>query len=271
VASEIPLAVSHQGPAGVRSSAVRVLVDGLPLAVDVRGDGPPVLLCNGAGEAATQWDDVLVPALLAAGCAVVTWDYRGVAPSADPGRALTMAEVVGDAGAVLDAAGRGPAVVVGYSSGGWVATELAAARPDLVRAVVALAGIGPAPAIERTWLDEQVTASAAGSPGAPAVHHWRAWQEWVDGDPERHLAALARVACPVLVIAFADDPYLTPAMAAVAAARLPTGSRHVVEGCGHTGLWDRPDVVVPLVLGFVSRPARAGAPPGTAPPTSPPP
>jgi pimeloyl-ACP methyl ester carboxylesterase len=248
---------------------VRIRVDGAELAAAVRGTGPAVLLANGAGEAATQWDDVLVPPLVDAGCAVVTWDYRGVAPSSPPDRPATMADMAADAAAVLDAVHLGPATVVGYSSGGWVATELARARPELVRAVVAVAGIGPAPAVERGWLDEQVAASAGGAPGAPAVHHWRAWEEWVDGDPERHLVALADVACPVLVVAFADDPYLTPAMAAAARDRLRSGVLRVVAGCGHTGLWERPDVVVPLVVAFVERVSRVARPrpPG---PTRPP-
>jgi thioesterase CepJ len=237
------------------------VADGTELAVTVRGAGPPVLLANGAGEPATQWDDVLVDPLLAAGCAVVTYDARGVAPSADPARPATMADMTGDAVAVLEAVDLGPAAVVGYSSGGWVATEAAAARPDLVRAVVTIAGIGPAPAVERAWLDGVRAAGGAVDPGGPVratLHHWAAWEEWVDADPAVHLEVLRRLACPVLVVAFTGDPYLPPAMAITAVAHLRHGRLRVVPGCGHTGLWDRPDVVVPLVVDFVVRHLRLG-------------
>jgi pimeloyl-ACP methyl ester carboxylesterase len=127
-----------------------------------------------------------------------------------------------------------------------------------VAAVATIAGIGPAPAVEREWLDGVIAAGGAPEPGGRvrSLHHWRAWEDWVDADPARHLDALADLRCPVLVVAFADDPYLTPALAATAARRLRRGAVHVVEGCGHTGLWDRPDVVVPLVVGFVTRHVR---------------
>jgi pimeloyl-ACP methyl ester carboxylesterase len=246
--------------------------DGTSIALTVRGVGPPVLLGNGAGEPATQWDGVLVEPLLAAGCTVVTWDYRGVAPSGDPARPATMDDMVADAEAVLEAATGGaldgtrrpgPAVAVGYSSGGWVATALAARRPDLVAAVSTIAGIGPAPAVERAWLDEVLARGGAAEAGAPiraSVAHWRAWEEWVDADPAVHLDALADLRQPVQVVAFAEDPYLTPAMAGTAAGRLAHGELTVVDGCGHTGLWDRSDLVVPLVVGFVTRPRRTGPP-----------
>jgi pimeloyl-ACP methyl ester carboxylesterase len=258
--------------------AVIQAADGTELAVSVRGAGPPVLLCNGAGEPATQWDDVLVAPLLAVGCSVVAWDYRGVAPSADPARPATMADVVGDAVSVVEDVGLGPAVVVGYSSGGWVATELARLRPDLVRAAVAIGGIGPAPAVEREWLDGVLAAGGAAEPGGPAVatlRHWSAWAEWVDADPERLLADLEQLSCPVQVIAFGRDPYLTPEMAEVAHARLLRGELVVFGELGHTGLWDDPATVAPVVTGFVGRFAHgwttAPFSRGTAPPGSPPP
>jgi pimeloyl-ACP methyl ester carboxylesterase len=50
-----------------------------------------------------------------------------------------------DCAAVLNATGRVPVVVVGHSMGGFVATVLAATRPDLVRALVLVDGGLPFP------------------------------------------------------------------------------------------------------------------------------
>ena len=51
---------------------------------EVKGEGEPVLLIAGCGQPAVAWHLSLVPALVAAGYQVATFDNRGVAPSSSP-------------------------------------------------------------------------------------------------------------------------------------------------------------------------------------------
>lgn len=105
-----------------------------------RGDGPPLLLCNGLGAVPSAW-----PALVAAdsGYRVATWYHRGTFGSsrpADPSR-VTVEDHVDDAVAVLDAAGVDRAVVAAWSIGVNVAFELARRHPDRVAGLLAVAGV----------------------------------------------------------------------------------------------------------------------------------
>jgi len=61
-----------------------VRVGGVTLDYEVRGEGEPVLLIAGCGQPAAAWHLSLVPALVAAGYQVATFDNRGLAPSSSP-------------------------------------------------------------------------------------------------------------------------------------------------------------------------------------------
>jgi pimeloyl-ACP methyl ester carboxylesterase len=100
---------------------------------DEQGDGPPVLLIPPAGSTASTWG-TLAGDLAGAG-RVIAYDRRGYARSG--GEVVrSAAEHTRDAAAVLDALQARPAVAVGTSAGATIALDLAARRPDLVRAVV---------------------------------------------------------------------------------------------------------------------------------------
>ena len=68
----------------------------------------------------------LLVALLSQRCTVVTYDPRGAGKSERPPVGYTLDDHVGDALAVLDASGVGPATVVGLSTTTNVAVALAA-------------------------------------------------------------------------------------------------------------------------------------------------
>ena len=108
--------------------------------------GTPVVLCNGIACATDYWTELAVD--LATARPVVQWDYRGHGRSDAPSQpdATTFDDLVGDLGAVLDAAGIDRAVFAGHSFG--VQVVLEAARrlaPTRVAAVVAIAGAAGAP------------------------------------------------------------------------------------------------------------------------------
>jgi pimeloyl-ACP methyl ester carboxylesterase len=106
--------------------------DGVDLAVvELGGAGPPVLLLHGLMGRATTWAPVA--RRLAAHARVVGLDARGHGRSAARGP-WTVERMAADAAGVLETLG--PAAVVGHSMGGLHGLALAAARPDLVRALV---------------------------------------------------------------------------------------------------------------------------------------
>jgi pimeloyl-ACP methyl ester carboxylesterase len=112
--------------------AIHVVTDGAPAA------GAVVLLHGLAGS--TAWWDPVLPALRDR--YVVRIDLLGHGKSAKPDDGYGIAEQARRVGAVLDRLGVRRAIVVGHSSGGYVATALAAQRRGLVRAIV-LIDTGP--------------------------------------------------------------------------------------------------------------------------------
>lgn len=123
-------------------------------------DGPPLILVHGGGDFARNFDG-FAPLLADAGWRVLAWDQRGHGDSARAelyGWSAELRDLVG----VLRAVPGGPHPVIGHSKGGVLALDVAAARPDLVRAVVAVDGFirrvyPPRPPEETAerWLDLQ--------------------------------------------------------------------------------------------------------------------
>lgn len=104
-------------------------VDG-DLAYRVRGDGARLLLMH-AGVFG-DWFQPLWQDPGFTGLELVDYRRIGYAPSARPAKVLSMADHAGHAAALLDHLGGRPATVVGHSSAGLMALDLAVRRPDLV-------------------------------------------------------------------------------------------------------------------------------------------
>jgi pimeloyl-ACP methyl ester carboxylesterase len=119
-------------------ASVEVLLD---------GDGPPVVLLPSLGRGAEDFDPIAAR-LAAAGFKVLRPQPRGIGASRGPLAEMDLHDCAADVAAVIEAAGCGPAFVVGHAFGNRVARMLATDRPDLVRAVSLVAanvGRDPSP------------------------------------------------------------------------------------------------------------------------------
>ncbi len=111
-----------------------VAVNGLELAYERAGDGPPLVLVHGVLCDSRAWRPQL--AGLADELAVVAWDEPGAGRSAEPSEPFGLAEFAASLAGLIEALGLGPAVVAGLSWGGILAQELYRRRPELVAGLV---------------------------------------------------------------------------------------------------------------------------------------
>lgn len=120
------------------------------------------LLLHGFADAAGSFD-LVAAGLAAAGYRVVAPDLRGFGETAwiPAGSYYHFAEYVADVDELVRILGLRDLLLVGHSMGGSVATLFTGARPQLVRALALLEGLGPpdtdlafAPARFTKWLDD---------------------------------------------------------------------------------------------------------------------
>ena len=109
------------------SDIVRVpAAEGIELAVEVQGDGPPLLLVHGITEDRTAWMDI--PGELASDWRVHAVDLRGHGQST-PTDTGDLASMAGDLAAVIATLGLEAPILIGHSLGGAVVSAVAASMP----------------------------------------------------------------------------------------------------------------------------------------------
>lgn len=113
----------------------------MTLSYDRSGAGEPLVLIHGLGSARTVWK--LVTPALARRFDVIAVDLPGHGQTPwVAGTAMDPRALADSVRATLDALGISRAHLVGNSLGGWTALELAAAHPDRIASIVALAPAG---------------------------------------------------------------------------------------------------------------------------------
>lgn len=251
---------------------------------DRAGTGEPLVLIHGLGSARTVWS--LVAPALAESFEVLRVDLPGHGRTPwvrgtkmDP---RSLADAVGK---TLDALGVGRAHLLGNSLGGWTALELAAARPERIASVTALApaGMRDRP-LERISLGFKLNRYLALSlqPLLPVVLRserlrsvgfarnspvWQSWSRETCRDAAEAMAksrgynaalnaTLHRVASctqqipasiPVTVV-FGDTDTVLPPRTSQSRRYMPPHGRWLDwERCGHAIQLDYPERVVALV------------------------
>lgn len=111
-----------------------VAVNGLELAYDRAGEGPPLVLAHGVLSDSRLWQPQV--AGLGAGLTVVAWDEPGAGRSSEPEEPFELADYADALAGLIERLGLGPAAVGGMSWGGILAQELYRRRPDLVAGLI---------------------------------------------------------------------------------------------------------------------------------------
>jgi 3-oxoadipate enol-lactonase len=242
-----------------------------------RADRPPVVLVNSLGSDYRIWDGMLPQ--LEQRFGVVRYDKRGHGLSDTPAGPYTIAGLAEDLAALLDALETTAAIVAGISIGGMVAQSLAAARPDLVKALVLL-DTGHRIGSTESW-QERMAAIRRGGIAAVAdavLERWlpepyrRArpaefaiWRNMLTRTPvEGYLGCCAAIRDADLTDAtrVIDRPALcvvgeldlaTPPALVEELAGLIDGSRFAtLPGSGHLPFIDQPQAVARLMLDFLN-------------------
>ncbi|GAB2528537.1 alpha/beta fold hydrolase [Nocardia heshunensis] len=251
---------------------------------DVKGSAPLVVMIMGTGSGGRVWELHQVPALVAAGYRVCTFDNRGIAPSFEAANGMTIDDLVRDTAALIEFLGEGPSLVVGQSMGSRVAQELALARPDLVRKAVFMAGHARLDQFQKTLslgehefdasgvrlpakYEAAITALMNLSPATMADTH--AARDWLDlfeftGGPatpgiraQRRMdhdfdrtAAYRGITVPCLSMGFADDRMIPPYLSREVADIIPGARYQEVPDAGHFGYLEQPEAVNKILLEF---------------------
>ncbi|MEV5827252.1 alpha/beta hydrolase [Spirillospora sp. NPDC052242] len=244
----------------------------------VEGTGPALVLVHGVGPGAAMWDGVLDR--FTSHRTVVLPDLSGGDAAADGGGPLTVETLAAQVAAVVEDAGTGPADVLGFSLGAPVATAVAGLWPDLVRRLVAVAGVaGPGDEYVRqmvaAWLAVAGDAEAFGR-YSTLLAYSRAFMNRAGRDaieqshgfmrPTRDRlrqvdlvgrvdvrSLLPRVAAPTLVVGARDDATLPVENHREFSTGI-AGAEYVELESGHVVMAERPDEFLEHVEEFLSRP-----------------
>jgi len=259
----------------------KVRVNDIEIACAVSGSGFPLVLITGVGYGRWFWHKI-VPAL-AEHFQVVTFDNRGAGESSKPPGPYTTALMAADTAGLLDALGIRRAHVMGHSLGGFIAQELALARPDLVeKLILASTTYGGPNVIPITPEALEVLTKRDGDPVelvrrgiqiacAPgfAERHPDVVQELIQYrltnpvPPEQYQAQvmagaahnaesrIGQITCPVLVLFGEHDRVVPPGNAELLARKLPNARVKILPNVGHVFPIEDPPATVEAILEFL--------------------
>jgi pimeloyl-ACP methyl ester carboxylesterase len=260
---------------------MRLRVGGIDLEVLRRGSGRPILLVHGINPVSPAAPFV---DLLAEHGEVIAPSHPGFGQSPRPEDFDTMYDLVHLYREILDGL-PGPALVIGFSFGGWIAAELAVQGHPKLGQLVLVDPVGiklggreerdiahffntsPVELSRRAWQDPALR---------PAGVYGLGWQADVEAIPDEDLVLLARnwdalclyawrphmynpqlkhwlrrIAVPTLVLWGDSDRIVTPDYGRRYAALIPGARFEPIAGAGHHAELERPEAFVERVGAFL--------------------
>ena len=234
----------------------------------------PLLFLHGVGGGHHAWEHQL-PYFGGLGYPSHAWDQPGYGHSAivEP---YDLEHVAASLARLIESLGNEPVVLVGHSMGGMVAQEAYARYPHLIKAL-ALCFTSPAFAGGSSDFTKQFVAARIGPldqgrtmaeiaaqliptmgsnsrlavqimAGVPPDTYRKAVHLLTTFDRRKELAAIK---VPTLVVAGSADKTAPPAVMEKMAQKIPGAEYVVLEGCGHLGPMDQPDVFNEVLHSFL--------------------
>lgn len=256
-----------------------VEVDGLRIAYERAGEGPPVVLVHGyLGDGPSTWRLQLDE--LADEFTVVAWDAPGAGASADPPQGFGMAGYADCLAGFIDVVGLGAPHVVGLSFGGALALELCRRHPAVpatltlvsayagwigslgreaaehrLRQAHLLAGLPPDELVEAllpTMFGRATPSGVVKRFGASMqAFHPAGFRAMADASAEDLRAALPCVRVPTLVISGDHDVRAPRRVAEDLHAGIPGSTLVVLRGAGHICNAEAPEAFNGALRGFL--------------------
>lgn len=259
----------------------RVTVGDVQMAYEIHGEGHPLVLIAGVGYGGWFWHRV-VPAL-AEHFQVITFDNRGAGGTDKPDGPYTTQMMAADTAGLLDGLGIRGAYVMGHSLGGFIAQELALARPDLVeRLILASTTYGGPNVIPITPEALEVLTKRDGDPmelvqrgirvacapgfaerNPEVVEELLQYRLTNPVPPAQYQAQVTagaahnaedrihRITCPVLVLFGEHDRVVPPGNAELLARKLPNARVKILPNVGHIFPIEDPEATVEAMLEFL--------------------
>ena len=255
------------------SAADRVTVNGIELEVLHRGSGPPLVILHGL--------DSVVPGaryldLLGRHAEIVAPSSPGFGNSPRPADFDTVYDLVHLHLAVLHALPYDRIALLGFSFGGWLAAEIAAACPDRLSKLILVDALGikigdresrdildffnvnPAAVKKARWHDQNNAPNYDAMTDAEIVIRARNWESlcryaW---QPFMYNPQLKRwlggISVPTLVLWGAGDGVVTPDYGRAYAGLIPGARFELIEAAGHHPEIEQPESFVERVAAFLA-------------------
>jgi pimeloyl-ACP methyl ester carboxylesterase len=256
----------------------RVEANGVEIACEITGEGPPIVLCHG-GEADNRNFFNFAPEL-AKSFTVITYDQRDTGETRNDSAPYSAADLGRDVGALIEALGYERAHVFGTSFGGLVAQEAAINCPQRIdRLILSATWPGPEPHVtdafykfalsEKTpeetrlyWAMFFGTEFARAYPDEVA----RRMQQLVfKRTPEQRArrgssaagfdssGRLGSIRSPTLILAGGNDRIVLPENPRKLARLIPGAELVILDGVGHATTLEAPDKVAAEIRRFVDQ------------------
>jgi 3-oxoadipate enol-lactonase len=244
----------------------------VPHRIDGRDDAPPLFLSNSLGSTSEMWDPQ-IPAL-SERFRVIRYEIRGHDGAPAPDGSYSIAELGGDALALMDRLGVDRARFAGLSLGGMTGMWLGVNAPERIDRLVLMCTSAML-SRDHDWplRARTVREQGTGAVAEAVVERWFT-PAFRDANPDlvAHMRAMvadtppagyagccdaigamdlleeiAAIRAPTLVIAGAEDPATPPRHAERIAERIP-GARLEIVSAAHLANYERPDEVTALML-----------------------
>jgi pimeloyl-ACP methyl ester carboxylesterase len=259
----VPLKTGISVPCFVQGDLEQAVDDG----------GTPLLLLHAWGESWRSFDR-LIAAL--PGLVIVAPDLRGHGAADKPADGYSLSEVVEDVAGVLSALGVKQAHVLGSSSGGYVAQQLAVSHPDLVASLTlvgapltlhgrptfaaeveqltdpisenwvrdSLAWYRMLHAVPTSYIEDRVQDGLA----MPASIWKASLRGFYDADPPTETGDIS---VPTLILWGAHDHLVPRQHQETLVGRIKGARIQIYEGTGHLVLWECPERVAEDLRSFL--------------------